>query len=262
MRLFSQSAAALLCFLICICSSSALNAQTSTKPKTSVQAKKDKKFAERFWNYLLTNNYKHWSPAPGKSADHFASQVVGGTGSSPHSANVKMYVNRTAASNPDSLPVGSVLILENYRQDKSLETISVMYRTPGFNPSANDWYWINYNPDGSVATEQPQGLISSVGHNGVSHASGAAPVPRKLVGRSQACIECHKSGGTDLAFFNNRLGTQTASVPPMFQQPVKEADSAFRKKLKVQPAAAFKQGSQQNFNIEIQPETVIISGET
>ena len=266
MRLFSLSTTVLLCCLICIGFSSTLNAQSgsragaSTKPgdpKTS-QAK-DKQFAEKFWNYLLSNNYKHWSPPAGKSADHFSSQTVGIDGAqSPHGTNVKMYVNRTAASNPDQLPVGSVLIMENYRQDKSLETISVMYRTPGFNPSGNDWYWINYNPDGSITSVQRDGMISSLGRNGVSQASAAAPLPRKkLVGRSQTCIQCHKSGGSDLAFFNNRIGTRTAKAEPFFQKPTTEADSAFRKKLKVQPAATLKQGAQQNFNLLLQPETVI-----
>jgi len=201
---------------------------------------KNKQFAEKFWNYLLSNNYKHWSPAAGKSAGHFASQTVTGIGmQSPHGANVKMYVNRTAASNPDSLPVGSVLIMENYRRDKSLETISVMYRTPGFNPAANDWYWVNYNPDGSITSEQRDGVISSTGRNGITQASAVKPLPKKLVGRSQACIQCHKTGGADLAFFNNRLNTQTARAP-VFQNPSTRADSALRKKLQVQPAATFK----------------------
>jgi len=268
MRLFSLSIAiaALLGFLICFSFSSPLNAQSSfsggapTKAVDQNSAQlKDKQFAEKFWNYLLSNNYKHWSPAAGKSAGHFASQTVGETGmQSPHGANVKMYVNRTAASNPDSLPVGSVLILENYRQDKSLETISVMYRTPGFNPAANDWYWVNYNPDGSITSEQRDGLISSIGRNGISQASAAKPLPKKLVGRSQACIQCHKTGGADLAFFNNRLDTQTARVP-VFQNPTTKADSAFKKKLQVQPAATFKQGSQQNFNLIIPTQTGISS---
>lgn len=267
MRLFSLSTAVLLGILLCVGFSSPLNAQSGSfgaASKKAVDQKsaqlKDKQFAEKFWNYLLSNNYKHWSPAAGKSADHFASQTVGGTGMrSPHGANVKMYVNRTAASNPDSLPVGSVLILENYRQDKSLETISVMYRTPGFNPSANDWYWVNYNPDGSITSTQRDGMISSIGSNGISQASAAAPLPKKLVGRSQACIQCHKSGGADLVFFNNRLGTQTAKANPIFQNPTTKADSAFRKKLQVQPAAAFKQGSQQNFNLIIPIQTGVSS---
>ncbi len=262
MRLISQSLSVLLCLALCVSLSSPSVAQTSDAlAKAENSQAKDKQFAEKFWNYLLSNNYKHWSPAPGKSAGHFASQTVNGTNlganvPSPHGTNVKMYVNRTAASSPNSLPVGSVLILENYRQDKSLESISVMYRTPGFNPSANDWYWVNYNADGSITSDQNATRINSLDSKGVHRASAAATFPKKLVGRSEACIECHKAGGGDLAFFNNRIDPQTA-ITPIVNQPAKQAVPARQAKLQVQPNATFKQGAQQNFNMVLPNKTVL-----
>jgi len=260
MRLISQTSAVLLCFVICIGLSQASIAQSassssSSNSKSDSQAK-DKKFAEKFWNYLLTNNHKHWSPAPGKTAAYFASQPVGASGKpSPHGDNVKIYINRTAASNPESLPVGSVLIMENYRHDKSLETISVMYRTPGFNPTANDWFWVNYNPDGSIASERRDGLGAIAG-NGIHQASAAAPIAKKLVGRSASCIECHQSGGGDLAFFNDSLKLRTG-IAPLANQPAKPAEPVFKQKLEIRPAAVINQGALQNFNIRSDQEAIV-----
>jgi len=175
---------------------------------------KEKKFAEQFWSYLLSNNYKHWSPPAGKTADHFASQIDGFNTGNPHGASMKMYVNRTAAGNPDSLPIGSVLIVENYRTDKSLDSISVMYRTKGFNPKANDWYWANYKPDGTIASQkhfdQANGVTLVSGLKTTYSSTGS---PKKLMGRVQSCIQCHQSGGNDLAFFNNNRSTQTRAIP-------------------------------------------------
>jgi len=257
-----QTSGVLLCILICIGLSSPSTAQSisgsgskSLAKKSSSQAK-DLKFAENLWNYLLSNNYKHWSPAPGKTANHFASQATGSMGSaSPHGESAKIYVNRIAAGNPDDLPIGSILILENYRPDKSLETISVMYRTPGFNPSANDWYWVNYNADGSITSEKNRGS-GPFGGNGIRQANATAPI-KKMMGRSLGCIECHKSGGgVDLAFFNDRLKLQTG-IAPLVNQPPKPVTPAFKPKLEIRPAAVIKQGQLQNFNIITNPESVI-----
>ena len=256
MRRISQTYSVLLCFVIFGSLSLPSLAQSipdynSHAVSKSKSQAKDKKFAEQFWNYLLSNNYKHWSPAAGKTTDHFASQAGANGGLSPHGANVKSYVNRTAASNPDSLPVGSVLIMENYRQDKSLETISVMYRTPGFNPSGNDWYWVNYNADGSITSEET-GRLGSIGRKGIRQASAAAPLPRKLVGRSLSCIECHKSGGSDLAFFNNKRNIQNPintenAIVPLIPPPAKPETPVFKPKLKIRPAAIINEGALQNF---------------
>jgi len=82
----------------------------------------EKPFEDRFWKYLIGNNYKNWSPGPNQTGDFY-------TGQNPHGALLKMYLNRTAAGRNKNFPMGSVIILENYRADKSLKTISVMYRT-------------------------------------------------------------------------------------------------------------------------------------
>ena len=94
----------------------------------------------------------------------------------------------SAAFAPSSLPNGSIIVKENYGQDKeTLMAITVMYRTAGFDPQNNDWYWIKFNPDGSVAR--------------TPDAEGGKPI----AGRFASCIECHRSaGGGDLTFANDR----------------------------------------------------------
>ena len=218
MRGISQTSAVLLCFVIWVSQSDPCLAQ-STPASSSLSSSKsnsqaaDKEFAEKFWRYLRANNYKQWSPAPGKTASHFAGRNAASGTVSPHGDFAKTYVNRTAAGRPDSLPVGSILIMENYGQDRSLKTISVMYRTPDYNPAANDWFWVNYNPDGSVASAKAGG-VGMTDREGVRQASAAVPLAKMLVGRSVSCIECHKSGGGgDLAFLNDKSYTQAVVAP-------------------------------------------------
>lgn len=149
-------------------------------------------FEERLWSYLIGNNYKNWAPAPGQTGDFY-------TGQSPHGALLKCYMNRTAIGDVKNLRPGSVVILEDYRSDRSLKTISVMYRTEGFNPGGNDWYWVAYHPDGSVVQERRQ-ADPSVDAELAMDASGHS----KIMGKATTCISCHQNAtDTDFAFFND-----------------------------------------------------------
>ena len=98
-----------------------------------------------------------------------------------------MYLNRTAIANSNNLPHDSILIKENYGQDKkTLMAITVMYRAKGYNPEAGDWYWVKYNPNGTVAKAPPE--------------KGSMPLQGKLKG----CIKCHGGAdGKDFAFVND-----------------------------------------------------------
>lgn len=161
----------------------------------AAQAQKtDETFEARFWQFLMGNNYKNWAPAPGQDGDFYSGQV-------PHGALLKMYINRSAASNVAGLQIGSLVVLENYRSDRSLKSISVMYRTEGFNPAANDWYWIEYNPDGSVVDDNAMAQSQGEASKDVL----ASAKSTKLMGKASRCISCHgKAGGSDYAFFNDR----------------------------------------------------------
>ncbi len=185
---------------------------TTAQAQTS---KKSKPFETQFWNFLIGNNYKQWAPGPGQDGDFY-------TGQSPHGALLKMYINRAAASDVKGLKIGSVIVLENYLADRSLKTISVMYRTEGFNPSANDWYWIEYKPDGSVveaeeeidiaAAEAESSATAEVKSSSMKLVSTTKP---KLMGKASSCIACHrKAEGDDYSFFNDNIQQNTAGIKP------------------------------------------------
>lgn len=137
-------------------------------------------FEQKFWNYLLRAKYRNWAPVPGQSDAMYEGQ-------SPHGAYLKMYLNRTAAGNPSKLPSGSIIIKENYGADqKTLMAITAMYKNKGYNPSGDDWYWVKFNPDGSVASKNTESRT------------------KRLAGRVQGCISCHDGAdGNDFTFFND-----------------------------------------------------------
>lgn len=134
-------------------------------------------FERKFWRYLSANNYKNWAPVPGQSGDFKSGQR-------PHGALVKMYLNRTAVGNSATIPNGSVIVQENFGPGRSLQSITVMYKSDGYHPEAGDWFWAKYNPNGTVV-------------------SGGDEMS-KLAGRTTSCIECHKgANGNDFVFFND-----------------------------------------------------------
>jgi hypothetical protein len=113
--------------------------------------------------------YRNWAPAAGQNDDPYPGQ-------SPHGAFLKLYLNRTAVASPDQMPPGSILVKENYGPDKkSLMAITVMYRTENYDPEHKNWYWVKYNPDGTVAKTHPE--------------MGSMPI----AGKFKMCIECRAS---------------------------------------------------------------------
>jgi mono/diheme cytochrome c family protein len=176
----------------------------------------DSSFEDQFWKYLVGNNYKNWSPGPGAAAGFYK-------GRNPHGAYLKMYVNRTAAGSMDDMAVGSVVILENYFKDQSLKTISVMYRTTGFNPDGNDWYWIEYRPDGSVVRAAAQ---ENETQNRIRNVS-LTTSPKLLMGKAANCIQCHQSAaGDDFVFSNDRADQTLAKNLATANHPVARDNSA------------------------------------
>lgn len=137
-------------------------------------------YERKLWDWLNRVEYRNWAPGPGQSTNTYP-------GESPHGAFLKTYLNRTAAGNPKTLPHGSIILKENYGQDaKTLMAITVMYRAKGYNPTANDWYWVKYKPDGTVALTPPE--------------MGSMPISGKFT----KCIECHSGAeGNDFSFIND-----------------------------------------------------------
>ncbi|MFQ5730493.1 MAG: cytochrome P460 family protein [Planctomycetaceae bacterium] len=136
-------------------------------------------FEAKLWDYLQTIQYRNWAPAAGQGLDAYP-------GKSPHGAFLKMYLNRVAASNAKSPPYGSIIIKENYGKDKkTLMAVTVMYRVKGYDAANNDWYWVKYKPDGTVARTPPD--------------KGSKPI----AGRFKSCINCHDGAAGDDYYFAN-----------------------------------------------------------
>lgn len=175
-----------------------LDAQAPKKRSNRTQqTEQAKSFETRFWQYLLSNNYKNWAPPAGQGGGFF-------DGSLAHGQLHKLYMNRTAASNPDTLPDESVIVMENYQSNKVLESVSVMLRSAGSNPSQQDWYWITYAPDGSVIgsakDNHSDGPAKQVPNSSFVSTAGAM-----VLGSS--CVQCHqKAPGEDFVFFNSGKG--------------------------------------------------------
>jgi len=165
--------------------------------KRSKKAQRSKSFEARFWQYLLSNNYKNWAPPAGQGGGFFE-------GSSAHGPLHKLYLNRTAASDPDTLPDESVIVMENYGSNEVLESISVMLRSVGSNPSKQDWYWITYGPDGSVI-----GSAKENNSDGPIQQEPSASFVSTTGGmiHGSSCTQCHqKAPGQDFTFFNGDVG--------------------------------------------------------
>ena len=61
--------------------------------------------------------------------------------------------------------------------------VTVMARYKGYNDQHYNWYFVKYNPDGSVATKGNM----------------------KLAGKVKGCTKCHEDAeGDDYAFFNDK----------------------------------------------------------
>ncbi len=151
--------------------------RTESQPAQGNASRAEAPFEDRLWKYLQQAQYRNWAPLPGVSGDAY-------DGNSPHGDKVKLYANRTAAAGDGKLPVGSILIKENFDSTGSkLMAVTVMYRAEGFAPEAGDWHWTKYEADGSVSAIKGMRVTGKVG----------------------MCIECHRSaGGGDFVFANDR----------------------------------------------------------
>jgi hypothetical protein len=147
----------------------------ATRPPTPEE------FYQSFWKHLNRKEspYTQWSGFAGKEGMQ--------KGESPHGTFTKTFINKTAADDPQKLPYGAILVTENYADDeKTLQNITVMYRYKGSDPKHNDWYWLKYQPDGTIArTPEKEGK-------------------KAIAGKVASCIDCHtRAGGADFVFSND-----------------------------------------------------------
>lgn len=112
------------------------------------------------WAYLQEVDYRtSWRLWPGKGELY--------TGTEPHGMLLTTYLNEAAydavANNTGSLPVGAMIVKENYMPDSTLAAVTTMHKVQGYNPDHNDWFFLKSAPDGTVQAE----------------------------GRAQGCQNCH-----------------------------------------------------------------------
>jgi hypothetical protein len=142
----------------------------ATRPQTQNE------FYNTFWEYIVKKDaaYNTWKVMSRGIADESIEN--------PHGSDSVSYANKVAVDDPKSLPVGSILVREDYDKGKRL-SISVLYRVKDYDKQHGNWYWIKYLEDGSVARNADK---------------------KSIAGRVASCIECHtKAGGRDFVFSND-----------------------------------------------------------
>lgn len=165
----------------------------ATRPQTPDE------FYASFWNFIIKRGaaYNTWTVlSRGKTDDGIQN---------PHSTISKTYVDKTGSADTADLPIGSILVREDYDAERNRTSISVMYRVKDYDKEHGNWYYLRYLEDGSLA-----------------RANG-----KSVAGRVASCIECHtKAKGKDFVFSNDMLqGDQSKEdKPPTTDQKPKEAE--------------------------------------
>jgi hypothetical protein len=150
-----------------------------SSPPRATRPPTPEEFYTTFWQHIVRQDapFTKWRSLTGKEGP-----VV----DSPHGAFVRIYANKAASDSPNALPMGAVIVADNYDKDKKRTDITVMYRVKGTDPKHNDWYWFKYLPDGSIArTSEKEGK-------------------KAIAGKVTMCIDCHsRAGGSDFVFSND-----------------------------------------------------------
>ena len=134
--------------------------------------KEDVEFANKLWKAM--KDYQMWP---------IQSDMV--PGKSPHGAFIRIYYN---VVNIDGKPY-HVINKDNFMPNKKFAAATVMVqREAGYDPDNNDWFWVKYNPDGSVGKND----------------KGMALAGRVAKGMDMGCIACHKGAkDNDYVFIND-----------------------------------------------------------
>jgi len=148
--------ACFICFLCLFtaCSSLLQPAKGPMPPMTS---------AAEIWQYInITDPYKKW--------DQYDDVVGMKDAAPPHGPRIQIYPNRIAEESVYQAEEGSIVVMENFDKDgKTLLTINLMQKRKNYAPSAGNWFWVEYEPDGTVIEE----------------------------GKIKRCVECHVSMAFD-----------------------------------------------------------------
>lgn len=148
-----------------------------------VESKAPDEIAADLWKLINTENYRdRWEMWPRTEPLY--------KGSGPHGALLTTYINsigyKAVVKGENELPPGTIIVMENYMQDKTLVAITVMYNIVGFDSEHGNWFWVEYAPDGKPMTKEIDGATIT------------------LAGKVSECIECHSasSSGTQYIMTN------------------------------------------------------------
>ena len=113
--------------------------------------------AELYKYITETSAYTSWPLWPGKGKLY--------KGQEPHGMLLTTYVTRDAQKvikrKKGMFKDGAIIVKENYKPDKTLAAITVMYKAGRYDPAKGDWFWVKYGPDGTVQAQgQPKGCIN------------------------------------------------------------------------------------------------------
>ena len=143
----------------------------------------DVAFAKALWTAI--DGYRDWPIA----SEYYASNA-------PHGAFVKIHYSVVTV---DKTPY-HVIVKDNFAgEGATLETVAenpadflswvtvMVQREAGYDRENNDWFWVNYGPDGMIRTTD----------------TGMAMAGRVAKGMSMGCIACHANAAGSDYFFTN-----------------------------------------------------------
>ncbi|MFN0101206.1 MAG: cytochrome P460 family protein [Bryobacteraceae bacterium] len=128
--------------------------------------------------FLANSNYREaWRLWPGTMEKQASA--------APHGATVSIWLNELAynaiQSRAGRMPDGALIVKENFMPDRTLAALTVMYKSTGFDPANNDWYWLQQTADGTAAAEgRVQGCTNchnAVASNDLLYTGSIAPLP-------------------------------------------------------------------------------------
>lgn len=105
--------------------------------------------ADGVWGHLTSADYENWDRWPGTTDQY--------QGQEPHGALLTTYVNDVAAAaiaaGDVMMPVGAIVVKNNYMPDGMLAAVTAMVKTADFNPDHNNWWFLKRLTDGTVEAE-------------------------------------------------------------------------------------------------------------
>jgi hypothetical protein len=155
------------------------------------------KMADKLWEKIQRENYRqNWRMWPDKEAFY--------PGMEPHGVLLITYVNNEAydaiTNKRGQMPNGSIIIKENYTEDRRLITITIMQKIKDFNSDENDWYWARFSPGGMVITMEEYGQTI------------------KLAGKIDDCISCHSERSNNDYIFTGSLTEELPEIEKTIEE--------------------------------------------